>query len=980
MDVASDFESPVQSVAGAPVRLTHLVELAALPPGETDTLPVMSSYLRGIMVAAAQSLDNTGKDDDHSGLRLGDILQTMLLQRGNRPFTGFGPFYDAMKGPAVPPIPKIKSINIRAKIDPTTIDRVIVGGDVTAVLAKAAQLAAELRDGRRGVIGLRHFTLAVLLTLEGREALWWDSLVEGAPEGVLPDLAGGLEACLEPQSFFTDDREGWHRYLVQAGEPDPEPRLPRPLQVSEDSYVPDQPVGRLEHDRLGFAEEVRALARVVTLKEPGPPLAVGLFGDWGSGKSSFMNMLEDAIEQTAEQARENEAAGQLFVSNVVHIRFNAWVYNDTDLWSSLTSECFRQLRRGGSKGSQQTALKNVLDELSEFVAGATTEASSAATELEDKRKTRDRLKQELERKEQTREATRAQSLSAAAQATIDEFGSGRVKAALGAVGSDLAAIKDDSTGEKAAAALKQEIDQTAGLAGQLTVIAMTLLRSLNFGTKTSWYIWIPFLFGLAVLFMLDLEAAADWLADGVVRVAAVLASVVAAAGPLAVAYRTAEPLFRAGKRFRTSYAEAEADAEQQLAEAKKALEEAEVEVAALTEKRDRAEAEAERFREAQPSDVLEFFLQESDDTRSFDANLGVVSKVREVFEKLDAIIQEGRREQGTAPIDRIVLYIDDLDRCRAETVVNVLEAVHLLLALNLFVVVVGVDQRWLSRALEEKLHLKASNPGTGGTATPKDYLEKIFQIPIRLGRLETASEAFGGYVESISGPRAQPERAREARQDADDQSGQGPRLTIEAADVALPPLEREAEESAEAVLLREHELALTKALGPMMGRSPRAVKKFVNLYRLLRGMRRGSALERFLGPPQEVAEEGVGNYAAVQFWLAADCGLSSSQMRALRNAVRNTHTKASLIEVFARPLPEPRNSGSDKEAAAVAARVKADKEARPEMYAFWAEVADAQVDDLWNAFEAIDEALPDPFAVHALRASMTETQRFSASL
>ena len=42
-----------------------------------------------------------------------------------------------------------------------------------------------------------------------------------------------------------------------------------------------------------------------------------------------------------------------------------------------------------------------------------------------------------------------------------------------------------------------------------------------------------------------------------------------------------------------------------------------------------------------------------------------------------------------------------LDRCKPSVVVNVLEAIHILLAFELFVVVVGVDVRWLKRALQE---------------------------------------------------------------------------------------------------------------------------------------------------------------------------------------------------------------------------------------------------------------------------------------
>ena len=54
-------------------------------------------------------------------------------------------------------------------------------------------------------------------------------------------------------------------------------------------------------------------------------------------------------------------------------------------------------------------------------------------------------------------------------------------------------------------------------------------------------------------------------------------------------------------------------------------------------------------------------------------------------------------------VDRIILYIDDLDRCPEANVVEVLQAVHLLLAFPLFVVVVGVDSRWLLHSLQSRM-------------------------------------------------------------------------------------------------------------------------------------------------------------------------------------------------------------------------------------------------------------------------------------
>src|SRR5262249_19428778 len=87
-----------------------------------------------------------------------------------------------------------------------------------------------------------------------------------------------------------------------------------------------------------------------------------------------------------------------------------------------------------------------------------------------------------------------------------------------------------------------------------------------------------------------------------------------------------------------------------------------------------------------------------------------------------------------------------------DVVVKVLEAVHLLLAFRSFVVVVGVDVRWLENSLLK--HYKGQLDG-GATktdsslvfnpASPRDYLEKIFQIPFWLRPLTFSGEKGGTY-------------------------------------------------------------------------------------------------------------------------------------------------------------------------------------------------------------------------------------------
>ncbi|WP_413174059.1 P-loop NTPase fold protein [Anabaena azotica] len=78
---------------------------------------------------------------------------------------------------------------------------------------------------------------------------------------------------------------------------------------------------------------------------------------------------------------------------------------------------------------------------------------------------------------------------------------------------------------------------------------------------------------------------------------------------------------------------------------------------------------------------------------------------------------------------RIVLYIDDLDRCPPERVVQVLEAIQLLLKTEIFIIVLGIDDRYIGRTLE---HIYRGVLKRGGTPSGVDYLEKIIQIPYRM--------------------------------------------------------------------------------------------------------------------------------------------------------------------------------------------------------------------------------------------------------
>ncbi len=97
----------------------------------------------------------------------------------------------------------------------------------------------------------------------------------------------------------------------------------------------------IKNDFLGFTRDVELLSSVMISKAVAPPLAIGLFGDWGSGKSHFMQSMEDKVKVLRDRAEASDS--RTFCRQVVQIRFNAWHYVDTDLWASLVSHILEKL-------------------------------------------------------------------------------------------------------------------------------------------------------------------------------------------------------------------------------------------------------------------------------------------------------------------------------------------------------------------------------------------------------------------------------------------------------------------------------------------------------------------------------------------------------------------------------------------------------------------------------------------------------------
>jgi WD40 repeat protein len=653
-------------------------------------------------------------------------------------------------------------------------------------------------------------------------------------------------------------------------------------------------------DVVGVAADAAALANLIAAAGTTPPLSIGLFGDWGSGKSFLIKQVQARVRRLAR--RSQQVPGSAYCAYVRNVEFNAWHYADANLWASLVTHIFDEL-------AKPEPGVGVADERG---------AREQLARLEEELAAQSELRSRLERAQVHAERTKARK--------------------------QLLALTSGLAGLEGEASLATAREQIVGGFSWLKLLmptrrvgAAVTAGAAAVGGAAAAVLWGV---GLDETYQSLIGAAAFVTgATGTARV---------------VSARVSKLMSTVGETAKVSEVRSETiDAELAAARAREL--ELRQELADLATGRRLARFAAER--------------SESEDYRAY---LGLVWRIHQDFERMSQILAEqsvrltaqrardaesppapefDERERGwlerawsrlgrqppssrAGPqssadsssasaeepgrsklprIDRIALYIDDLDRCPPKRVVEVLEAVHLILALKLFVVVLAVDPRWLLQSLDlyysELLAGEVKRPAAPGPtstasddtvpeavvaedeetwlSTPLNYLEKIIQIPFALRPM---SQAGGTALVHSLLPVALGERraagrpptpaeptnaASQKRPDSETRRAALPvRRPAPAATHAAPSL------SPRALALTPPERDFAASIAPIL-RTPRAVKKFTNLYRLLRaGLddARGE-LDRFLHDDGENVPE----FAAVLILLAVLIRFPEQASRFLRD-------------------------------------------------------------------------------------------------
>lgn len=691
-----------------------------------------------------------------------------------------------------------------------------------------------------------------------------------------------------------------------------------------------------EKDLLGFENDIRAFAAIMAHKDTKPPLAIALFGDWGSGKSFFMHHLQKTISFLSEYQKfpgnanpeeEDNELKEPFCKGIVQIPFNAWSYMDSNLWAGLVVNIFEKLDNFITSSSKSNEAKiAVQNKLSNKLSIVTKEKADLETEIGKLDRDRETITTAFNKLKNEK----SELYNEVVKKNIDDL----IKEAK----KEVNVLTDD---------IKKKLAEQGFTSEKIAELSPSAL----YEEYTSWLTFVKNLgqfkplrlltfIIIVITFLIVLIDPGNYIAGTFTFLNIKIVGLIGFFAPFTVKFfstynqfkKLYKPVSEYKNRFNKTFEEVRLDYEKDLAtmnsqilQKENQIKEKELELEKVDRKIDdvnyalehsitkRAffnfiseKAHDEGYKKhmglisviRQDFEVLSDLFQEvtlSDDTskklervenevkdKILDESSDVQSKLQKVdmLDELDEdeknelkkkIESDDFRKNFEKPLDRIILYIDDLDRCPDDKVMEVLQAVHLLMAFPLFIVVVGVDKRCVTNALflrnlvQYSKYTESKNPEELKKfgikiIEPHEYLEKIFQIPFHLKEPKNAK--INNLIDDLlkgqlSEPAIDEQMTIERRKSEKNKSGviadrenQKSDIDGETSDdqtesskhdlAASSSGESKKEESQTAVIRPKHlkitktEAEYLKNISWLVGTSPRTIKRFINMYRIIR--------------------------------------------------------------------------------------------------------------------------------------------------
>eukprot|EP00984_Skeletonema_dohrnii_P009097 scaffold3440_cov204-Skeletonema_dohrnii-CCMP3373.AAC.1 len=626
-------------------------------------------------------------------------------------------------------------------------------------------------------------------------------------------------------------------------------------------------------DLLGVLDEAIAIADIISFNDLPLPFVVGIIGGWGSGKSFTFNLILERLKeiQQIDLTDENFKKKFPYVGHIFLVKFDVWVFAKGNLWSSLmyriltalndqldleetitpefikrgvsVIELMDKLTTSGERNYLAEVVKDgrVLEEIRKWnpKGGNITTALIKATNAEydeDVRKLAEK-KQEFARRCVTAESN-AKILP-------------EIKKLIKDIYKKYAEEHPDDPVPQSVDAAMDKLEQWKGTLG-------CFKRYWELIKAGKWSpLWVT-VFLSSIIIAVVLPLVLDKVGAALTALGPFLSVGSACSGIFAKCHDARGKLISAQEEISKIASKMHIDKED-VQEALEAARTAQLDSNTNDEEKQKGiirdlNAEINYLDHRiwlRKGDSLNKVVRDRVGSSNYEEHLGVVHQAQVDLQHIsDAMLNNKKSFPRGDP--RIVLFIDDLDRCPPKKVVETLEAVQLLVNTNLFVVVLAIDTQYVTLCLEDHykyiLHPKRHPSGL-------DYIEKIIQLPYRVPSIGNEhmksylQEQMNAKKKETRGPskkesKKEEESSKRARPNDDNQSPGQPNektpllpgyinvdeATIDEEAPAKPAVAIPTEE----LDFTWEELEMLEDACVLSRVSPRAGKRLVNVFKLMK--------------------------------------------------------------------------------------------------------------------------------------------------